>query len=441
MRHWFLSTSLLLAGVVACVSPASDPSAAGPPEPVELARIDVGKNVPVVMAKDLDGDGLDELIVADPAAGSYPRSAAGRVRVLSAPVTSGDWSELPALLVLRGEQPFRRFGSALAAVDLDGDGVSDIALRAETSPEGEGTVCVFSGTLRGDHGMPSAAYLTLTGPATLGQGMVAVDYDGNGVDDLVVSCPLRSEVYVVLAPRLGHVRLPQDADAILATQSGSLGWTLAAGDFDGDGGLELAVAEPASDTIYVAPVGLMGRQDIDAIARAVIRSGSATDHLVGADALERPDGGAWLFVRSRRVDVTMAGTLLLLDGPLTGEMDVRRDAYMSLEYAAPVLGASAAWIRPGGDDGDFLVLATPGRSNIPYSNLKGGLWLLSVDGLGHGVLDPHALGTVGRHLPPQQFGLDWLARDLLIGRPLAPNTTHLIATANGAVVVLGWPEP
>ncbi|HQE29899.1 MAG TPA: hypothetical protein PL151_19275, partial [Phycisphaerae bacterium] len=63
------------------------------------------------------------------------------------------------------------------------------------------------------------------------------------------------------------------------------------------------------------------------------------------------------------------------------------------------------------------------------------------DGLGHGVLDPHALGTVGRHLPPQQFGLDWLARDLLIGRPLAPNTTHLIATANGAVVVLGWPEP
>jgi hypothetical protein len=252
---------------------------------------------------------------------------------------------------------------------------------------------------------------------------------------------LRSEVYVVLGPRSGDLRLPEDADAILATESGSLGWTVEGGDFDGDGVSELAVTEPVSDTIYVAPAGLMGRHAIDQVARAVIRSGSPTDHLVGADALEHPGAGAGLLVRTRRMDVNMTGTLFLLAGPLTGELDVRRDAYMALEYTAPVLGASAAWIQLAGEGGELLAIGTPGRSNIPQSNLKGGLWLLPAAGPGPGILDPDAIGSLGRHLPPHDFGLDWLARDLMTGRPLAPNTTHLIVTANKTVLILGWPEP
>jgi hypothetical protein len=434
----FLLIGALLAGVVSCVEP--EPPAAALPIPAEVARIKVSGNVPGLVVCDMDQDGQDDLVVADTFAGTYPRNDSGEIRVLKGPIGSGGWYDLPAMLVLRGQEPFRRFGTTMTTADLDGDGFADLVLRAETSADGTGKICVVSGKLRGEHDIESSAFLTITGPATLGQALIGLDYNGDGIEDLIVSAPLRSEVYVVLGARAGHVRLPDEADAILYTDTGSLGWSAASGDFDGDGVPDLAFSEPVSDTVFVVPIGVMGRHHVADVARAAIRSSELKDDIVGVEALPGPGGdSAGLLLRSRRTDVEQAGTLFVLDGPVLGDVDARSDSTMTLEYVAPVLGSTGMWVRPGATDPWMLAVGTPGRSQIPHSGLKGALWLVSRDLQGTLDLEPATLGQQGWSLMAQDVDSDWMGRDVLTGRLTGPDTQNLIVSAKGAILILAWP--
>jgi hypothetical protein len=301
-----------------------------------------------------------------------------------------------------------------------------------------GTVCVVSGASRGEQTIESAAFLTVTGPSTLGQAMISLDYNADGVDDLLVSCPVRSEVYVVLGPRTGQIELPQDADAVLFTESGSLGWTATGGDFDGDGSIDLALGEPISDSIFLVPGGLMGRRAATEAAWAVVRSSVPTDDLVGVDALPSSEGGPpALLVRGRRTDSEQTGMVFVLDSPITGNADVRRDSLLSLEYVAAVLGASTVRLSAGSPD--LLAIGTPGRSQIPDSNLKGGVFLFGPDLQGETRLEPAELASLAWYLRPQDVDLDWLGRDVLTGRVTDPATGNLLVSAKGAVLVFALP--
>lgn len=428
----------LLPLAAVCVEPEPPPTT--PPVPVELARIEVGDNVPVPRVEDIDQDGQDDLIIADLFAGSYPYTESGEVRVLSGPIASGNWKDLPALLVLRGEAPFRHFGSTLASSDLDDDGTADLVLRADTSADGVGKACVVSGALRGEHTIESSAFLTITGPATLGQAMVGLDYNEDGFQDLIVSAPVRSEVYVILGPRSGSLQLPDDADAVFYTENGSLGWTVTSGDFDGDGKPDLALSEPSGDAVFVVSTGALGRHRVEDLALATIRSHEERDDLTGSELLTSTTGpAAGLFIRSRRTDLEQAGAIFILEGPLIGDLDARRDARLVLEYSAAVLGTTGTWVCPSPTGPWLLAVGTPGQSQIPQSDLKGALWLLSEDLHGTVVLNSQALGEQAWCLRAHEVDMDWLTRDLLTGSLIERDRQNLVLSGQGGVVVLGWP--
>ncbi len=121
---------------------------------------------------DLDGDGVGELAIGDP-------GLAGSGQVI---VVSG--ADGTILYTLAGAaQAGEAFGTALAALDANGDGTSDLAVGA---PGGNGAVWVFSG-------LDGTLLQTAPGPAAgsrFGQALAkAGDQDGDGSDDLFVGAP------------------------------------------------------------------------------------------------------------------------------------------------------------------------------------------------------------------------------------------------------------
>ncbi|MDP6761963.1 MAG: hypothetical protein QF860_03745 [Planctomycetota bacterium] len=138
--------------------------------------------ISVAGAGDVDGDGLDDVLVG--AWGSdLAGSNAGAARVFS----GADGSLLRLLL---GEAELDLFGGAVCGLgDLDGDGRGDLAVGAkwnDATGSGAGSVTVFSGA-------SGSALFTLRG-ADAGDGFgtsvaCAGDLDGDGINELIVGAP------------------------------------------------------------------------------------------------------------------------------------------------------------------------------------------------------------------------------------------------------------
>ncbi len=235
---------------------------------------------------DFNGDGFSDLAVGAPArygAVTDPGAVAVYYGGSSGIVTTG-----PTLIL--GRQGDAEFGGALAALDANIDGFADLAVGAPRHDAGtrdEGNIFVFRGS---STGLPTSPNDVVDSPynqqdAQFGFSLsTAGDVDYDGYPDLLVGSPdqldLSGPAYVLRGPRLWTfpdvpIAVPNPEPDMV----GSFGMAVsAAGDFDADGFLDVAVGAP-----YWGP-------------------------LLGSPPMRTPQGAVFLF-RGGAADVTYVGRL------------------------------------------------------------------------------------------------------------------------------------
>ncbi|MCC6545673.1 FG-GAP repeat protein [Candidatus Sumerlaeota bacterium] len=188
------------------------------PDSVVIAETD-GLALATALAKgDVNDDGIEDLIMADPRTAPNGRTAAGTVYILfgaanffatpSRDFASGDWDvKISGAAAGDNTGGSTIFGGgisqALASGDFDNDGIDDIAIGAHLSngagPETSGAVRIVKGRTPFAHGttidLLSQANYSIFGDDTddqLGTTIAAGDINGDGIDDLAISVPYAS---------------------------------------------------------------------------------------------------------------------------------------------------------------------------------------------------------------------------------------------------------
>ncbi|MER5467846.1 FG-GAP and VCBS repeat-containing protein [Streptomyces sp. NPDC002685] len=182
-----------------------------------------------VTAADVDGDRFADLVVgaSSESLSADPLAEQGTVSVLRGSATGFTHG----YTVARGDSEFSRIGAVIAAADVTGDGITDLALGRRG--EEHSSVVLRPGPLTA----PSPD--TLTGDiaeADFGRqpSLATGDFDGDGDDDLALSISATET-------RFTQVYRWQDGAPVRLWSTTASAGALAAGDFDGDGADDLAL--------------------------------------------------------------------------------------------------------------------------------------------------------------------------------------------------------
>ncbi|MES2640631.1 MAG: FG-GAP-like repeat-containing protein [Myxococcota bacterium] len=289
-------------------------------------------------AGDVNGDGLADLVVGPDYLDDGEGEPIGACHLLLGPFEGGIVASESAALTLVGESPQDGLGVQIETLsDIDGDGVPDFAVSAYQADNLHGVTYVVSGASTGEVQLADVS-TRLVGRVWSGEQLAAGDFNGDGMDDLIVGEPSYPEIdypeggfYVLHSPFDGTIALEIDSDAIVRNlDSGYFATAMdTLGDVDGDGYDDLVASfrrldVPASALIFRGPIESSG--DPVALAWAGISNegGRApaeeniqsagdvdgdgrTDVLLGSPARDEPEGAVYLFY-----GVT-AGTHQLMD--------------------------------------------------------------------------------------------------------------------------------
>lgn len=211
---------------------------------VELAASQLGACTGLV---DFDGDAILDQLVGAPHARRQ-----GQLGVVFVHAGRGKgWSEAPST-VLTGD---REFGSTVADVgDVDGDGRRDFAIGAI---HGDSNSAALSGSVHVFAGASSGQVLKKLGgtvPASkFGWAIAGGDFNGDGAADVAVGSPFHTPepalyqqgaVFVHFGPKLDEAQTLAAKNAVKG-----LGWSVAAGDLNGDGKDDLALSSSSNKVL------------------------------------------------------------------------------------------------------------------------------------------------------------------------------------------------
>lgn len=242
---------------------------------VDTRQVDyLGGLFPRSMASgDINGDGLDDVVLGASYTGSFTGvpSGTGGVYVIygnKAIMRRRDMAS-QADLIISGRRQSE--GYALALGDLNGDGLDDLAIGAPFADgfvtfrkNKEGLVYVFLGrkNLVGNMEINRDADIIISGAETLdysGASLAIADLNGDGLGELIIGVPVSSAsldwgrrlsgtTYVLkgrksFSPR---VDLKETADVVIYGAQGGerTGTSMAVGDFNGDGRADLMLGAP-----------------------------------------------------------------------------------------------------------------------------------------------------------------------------------------------------
>ena len=235
-----------------------------------------------VLAGDLTGDGIDELILANQYASQGLFTSEGAVHVFRG---RADWpssfslASSPADITMLGAREQDELGVAAVVGDFNGDGLTDLAAAAPgadagtfTDQRGDGFVYGLRGSTALQTGTHTLDYASATPDflligefeENLGATLAAGDFDGDGIDDIAAAerfgGPQTNGVIEILLGRDfadGAVFIAnEDTDIrILGAAQDRIGFSLAASDVNGDGLDEVLFGTPFNNrdrgTAYV----------------------------------------------------------------------------------------------------------------------------------------------------------------------------------------------
>jgi hypothetical protein len=187
-------------------------------------NLPVGESPHGIVAADLTGNGIQDLVVAN---NGFHDGCASSLSIL---LGNGDGSFQPAQNIDVGPNPF-----AIAVGSFDGDGIPDLAVTHRSpTPTGPETVTILLGN--GDGSFRNAGdYQVGTGPASI----AVADFNRDGHDDLVTANTVSHTVSVLFGNGDGTFQNAVNLPVGPAPES------VAVGDFAGDGNVGIVTANQA----------------------------------------------------------------------------------------------------------------------------------------------------------------------------------------------------